>query len=81
MNEIHEVDRMIDTLIKELSNRKEETVLVLYGDHLPSLDIQKDDLSNANLYQTQYVIWDNMNLKKPACISVVCRSLRSYTDS
>ena len=62
VNEIHEVDRMIDTLIKELSNRKEETVLVLYGDHLPSLDIQKDDLSNANLYQTQYVVWDNMNL-------------------
>lgn len=61
VNEIHEVDRMIDTLIKELSNRKEETVLVLYGDHLPSLDIQKDDLSNANLYQTQYVVWDNMN--------------------
>ena len=29
VNEIHEVDRMIDTLIKELSNRKEETVLVL----------------------------------------------------
>lgn len=64
VNEIHEVDRMIDTLIKELSNRKEETVLVLYGDHLPSLDIQKDDLSNVNLYQTQYVVWDNMNLKK-----------------
>ena len=64
VNEIHEGDRMIDTLIKELSNRKEETVLVLYGDHLPSLDIQKDDLSNANLYQTQYVVWDNMNLKK-----------------
>lgn len=64
VNEIHEVDRMIDTLIKELWNRKEETVLVLYGDHLPSLDIQKDDLSNANLYQTQYVVWDNMNLKK-----------------
>ena len=64
VNEIHEVDRMIDTLIKELSNRKEETVLALYGDHLPSLDIQKDDLSNANLYQTQYVVWDNMNLKK-----------------
>ena len=64
VNEIHEVDRMIDTLIKELSNRKEETVLVLYGDHLPSLDIQKDDMSNANLYQTQYVVWDNMNLKK-----------------
>lgn len=64
VNEIHEVDRMIDSLIKELSNRKEETVLVLYGDHLPSLDIQKDDLSNANLYQTQYVVWDNMNLKK-----------------
>lgn len=35
---------------------------MLYGDHLPSLDIQKEDLIDSNLYQTQYVVWDNLGL-------------------
>ncbi len=63
VNQVYEVDKMIGDLVSELSQRKEDTVLVLYGDHLPSLDLQKADLKNADLYQTQYVIWDNMGLK------------------
>lgn len=64
VNQIYEVDRMIGALINELNKRDEKSILVLYGDHLPSLNIQKEDLTNGNLYQTQYVIWDNMDLKK-----------------
>lgn len=64
VNEIAKVDQMIGDLIDKLNKRDEKTVLVLYGDHLPSLEITKDELSNASLYQTQYVIWDNIGLKK-----------------
>lgn len=64
VNEIAEVDEMIGDLIDKLSKRNEKSVVVLYGDHLPSLDITEDELNNANLYQTQYVIWDNLGLKK-----------------
>ena len=64
VNQIHEVDRMIGDLVKELEKRKEKTVLVLYGDHLPSLDIKKEELTDSNLYQTQYVIWDNLGFFK-----------------
>lgn len=64
VNQVYEVDQMIATLVRELSKRQEKTVLVLYGDHLPSLGLEEQDLSNGNLYQTQYVIWDNMGLKK-----------------
>lgn len=64
VSQIYEVDQMIGALIRELEKRQEKTVLVLYGDHLPSLGLEEQDLSNGNLYQTQYVIWDNMNLKK-----------------
>lgn len=64
VNEIAQVDKMLGNLIKRLENRNEKTVLVLYGDHLPSLDIKADELKNADLYQTQYVIWDNFGLKK-----------------
>lgn len=64
VNQLYEVDQMIESLVQELSKRPEKTILLLYGDHLPSLGLEEQDLTNGNLYQTQYVIWDNMDLKK-----------------
>lgn len=64
VNQLYEVDQMIGDLVDALKKRKEDSVLVLYGDHLPSLDIEKEDLYDSNLYQTQYVIWDNMGLSQ-----------------
>ncbi len=64
VSQLKEVDDMIGELVDALSKRNEKTVLVLYGDHLPSLDIEKKDLKDSNLYQTQYVVWDNMGLEK-----------------
>lgn len=64
VNQLYEVDQMIGELVTALNNRQEKTILVLYGDHLPSLDIKKEDLKDTNLYQTQYVVWDNMGLAK-----------------
>lgn len=64
VNQLYEVDQMIGALVDALEQRKEDTILVLYGDHLPSLDIKKEDLHDSNLYQTQYVVWDNMGLSR-----------------
>lgn len=64
VNQLYEVDKMIGDLVNALEKRKEKTVLVLYGDHLPSLDIKKEDLRDTNLYQTQYVVWDNLGLER-----------------
>ncbi len=64
VNQLYEVDQMIGDLVTALEKRNEKTVLVFYGDHLPSLDIEKKDLQDSNLYQTQYVVWDNLGLAK-----------------
>lgn len=72
VNQLSEVDEMIGNLVNALEQRNEKTILVLYGDHLPSLDIKKTDLKDSNLYQTQYVIWDNLGLKK------ISKSLSAY---
>lgn len=64
VNQLYEVDQMIGELLDALEKRKEDSILVLYGDHLPSLDIEKEDLYDSNLYQTQYVVWDNMGLSR-----------------
>lgn len=64
LQQIHEMDEFIGELTKSLKKLDEPTVLVLYGDHLPSLDIDATDLVNKNIYQTQYVIWNNFGIKK-----------------
>ena len=64
LQEIHEMDEFLETLTAALEAYDEPTVLVMYGDHLPSLNIDNVDLVNKNVYQTQYVIWDNFGMEK-----------------
>ncbi len=64
VNEIHEMDGFLRELIQALEANEEPVVLVMYGDHLPTMGLEVEDMQNRYLFQTQYVIWDNMGLKK-----------------
>lgn len=70
--QIHEMDLFVNKLLLRLGARKEPTVVVLYGDHLPGFDWEAEEMSNETLYETPYVIWNNMSL--PA----VNRDVESY---
>lgn len=59
-NQLYEMDQFIGDLIEALKGYDEEVVLVMYGDHLPGFEFVEDDLENANLYQTEYFIWSNI---------------------
>lgn len=62
VNQLREVDNFIGDLMSEIEKRNEDTVVVFFGDHLPNLDLTETDLENGNLYQTEYVIWNNCGL-------------------
>lgn len=62
--QIREMDTFIRLLINALNDRGEPVALVLYGDHLPGFEWKEEDMKNGSLYQTQYVIWNNMGLQK-----------------
>ncbi|MBO5746469.1 MAG: sulfatase-like hydrolase/transferase [Clostridia bacterium] len=64
VNQLHEVDRFVADLLTSLQERGERTVVVMYGDHLPSFEINAEDLEGGNLFATEYVIWDNFGLHK-----------------
>lgn len=64
VNEIHEMDIFIGELINALSMIPENTVLVLFGDHLPTLDITDAELQNGDIFETEYIVWNNFNLPK-----------------
>src|SRR5699024_6018787 len=64
VNEIHEMDEFVGELVAALEDYPEDVVLVMYGDHLPTMGLEVEDLENKYLFQTQYVMWDNFGLEK-----------------
>ena len=64
VNQVYEMDQFAGNLIKAVEKRKEPTVVVFYGDHLPTMGLKAEDLKSRYLYNTNYVIWDNIGLKK-----------------
>lgn len=62
LSQLKETDAFIGELVQALEQRGKPTMLVLYGDHLPSFDIGSEQLKNKDIFQTQYVIWNNMDL-------------------
>ena len=63
-NEIHEMDNFVKKLTDALADYPEDVILVMYGDHLPTMGLTVEDLKNKYLFQTQYVMWDNFGLEK-----------------
>ena len=64
IQQLYEMDVFIGELVAALEQFEEDTVLVIFGDHLPSLNISANDLVNKNIYETEYIIWDNFGLSK-----------------
>ena len=62
VNQLKEVDKFIGELTASLNTFSEKTVVVMYGDHLPSLGIENETLKNGDIFQTEYVIWSNFSM-------------------
>lgn len=64
VNQVYGMDEFAGNLVKAVEERNEPSVIVFYGDHLPTLGLKAEDLKGRYLYNTNYVIWDNIGLKK-----------------
>ncbi len=64
VNQVYEMDEFAGNLVKAVEERQEPSVIVFYGDHLPTMGLKAEDLKGRYLYNTNYVIWDNIGLKK-----------------
>lgn len=63
-SQLKEMDVFLEELILSLEKRGEDTVLVVFGDHLPSLEIETADMSSGSKFETEYFIWNNIGLEK-----------------
>lgn len=64
VNQLREMDNFLKELTAELEKYPEPVVLVMYGDHLPTMGLSVEEVRNRYLFQTEYVIWDNFGMKK-----------------
>lgn len=63
LNECHEMDNFIGELLGEIQEMDEPTIVLIYGDHIPALEVKEENYNGPDLYHTKYVIWDNIGLK------------------
>ncbi|NLZ81361.1 MAG: LTA synthase family protein, partial [Clostridiales bacterium] len=64
VNQLYEMDLFLNELVSKLEEYEEDTVLVLFGDHLPGFSFTDEDLTNKDIYQTEYLIWSNFDMKE-----------------
>ena len=64
VNQVHEVDDFIGQLISLLEQRDEKTLVVMFGDHLPTMGLTDEDMETGSLFLTQYATWDNFGMEK-----------------
>jgi phosphoglycerol transferase MdoB-like AlkP superfamily enzyme len=81
VNQLHEADNFIADLIAAVDARGEDTVIVMFGDHLPTMGLEDEDMRSGDIYKTKYITWNNMNLPKEDADLYAYQLLASVTDS
>lgn len=64
VNMLHEVDDFIGDLISAVERRNEDTIVVFFGDHLPTMGLENADMKSGDIFKTKYITWNNMGLPK-----------------
>lgn len=64
VQQVYEMDQFVGDVVATVDSSKEKTVVVFYGDHLPVLSLDDSDMVSHSLYQTQYVMYGNYELKE-----------------
>lgn len=80
VNMIHEVDDFIGDLINAVNNRGEDTIVVFFGDHLPTMGLEDSDMKSGDIFKTKYITWNNMNLPKQDADLAAYQLLAAVTD-
>ena len=65
---VYDADKAYGELVEYLKGQTEPTILVIFGDHLPSLGstystFLKNGINGINFYTTPYQIWANYNIE------------------
>lgn len=64
VNMLHIEDTWIKNYIQMLSDRNEPTLVIMFGDHIPTMGLEDSDLATGDTYETKYITWNNFGMEK-----------------
>ncbi len=64
INRIYNVDDFLKQYIEMLDSRDEDTLVIMFGDHLPTMGLTDDEVATGDLYKTKYFTWNNFGMEK-----------------
>lgn len=64
LGQLKECDAFVGALVEALEDYLEPTVVVFYGDHLPSFNFTQEELAVGTNQTTEYVLWANFPLER-----------------
>ncbi|MGN0193983.1 MAG: sulfatase-like hydrolase/transferase [Pseudoramibacter sp.] len=64
VNMLYREDQWIKNYISMLKSRKEPTLVIMFGDHVPSMDLTNQEVKSGDIFKTKYITWNNFGMKK-----------------
>lgn len=64
MHQINKTDQFMQELCAALNALDEDTIVVFWGDHLPTMGLEDSDMVSGDIYKTKYVTWNNFGLEE-----------------
>ena len=64
INMLHNMDNWMRDYITALDSTGEDTLVIMFGDHLPTMGLYEREVKTHDLYQTKYVTWNNFGMGK-----------------
>lgn len=80
VNMIHNTDNFIAELIDAVNRRGEDTIIVMFGDHLPTMGLEDSDMKSGDIFKTKYATWNNFDLPKEDADLTAYQLLAHITD-
>lgn len=64
MHQANKTDQFMQELVTYLEQLEEDTIVVFWGDHLPTMGLEDADMVSGDIYKTKYVTWNNFGLEE-----------------
>ncbi len=64
VNRLRNVDQFMEAYINALDARGEDTLVIMFGDHLPTMGLNSNEVTTGDLFKTKYITWNNFDMEK-----------------
>ncbi|MFQ6880426.1 MAG: LTA synthase family protein [Oscillospiraceae bacterium] len=80
INMLYNMDDFMREYTEALDATGEPTLVIFFGDHLPTMGLTEDEVATHDLFQTKYVTWNNFGMSKEDMDLTTYQLVAEYLD-